>query len=227
MRLLLKPLIILIITIQPAYAGMDGRWQLVIDGVDELEFGTQFLAGGLTMKWQSILEFSVVNGQFEQGTATAGLKPEISAYSRPDGMFQCNQVTGTFASRTGSSFSTPHLRYQAFPLTGKVVEEKIQLNPFLEYPGNYYAVMYQCQTDDERGQFWAERSPRVSRELGKRQDADVQIKAGRYSAHIKEIKTIAPGPMMELPLRDGLEMTIEDNFGARNLRYTLRRIADQ
>jgi hypothetical protein len=224
MRSLFKSLIFLIISIHLAYAADDGRWQLVIDGVDRLEFGTQNLAGGISIGWQSILEFSIEGGQFEQGTGTARLLPEISAYSRPQGMFQCSQVSGTFASRSGMSFSTPHLRYQAFPLSGQIRGERVELVPFLEYPGNYYAVLYQCSTRSEFGDFWFERSPRISRELSKRQDSDLKLKEGEYRARIKEVKGILPGPSVEIPLIDGFALSVEHDYGARRLSYSLRRI---
>ena len=196
MHLPSKSLVFLILIIQLAYghaqADPDGRWQLSINGVDKLEFGSQFLAGGMIVGWESILEFSIKDGRFEQGTATAHLTPDIQALSRPAQIFDCKQVTGTFASRTGSSFSTPHLRYQAFPLTGQVIGEKVELAPFLEYPGNYFAIMYQCQTEDSRGETWIERAPRVARELGRRQNAETSVKDGFYRAKVKEVKVIAP-----------------------------------
>ncbi len=122
MRHLIKLLVFLIITIHQAYAIEDGRWQLTITGQDQLEYDTQMLAGGLNIGWESILEFSIKQGRFEQGTSTARLLPNMSAFSRPPEMFECAQVSDTFASRSGISFSTPHLRYKVFPLSGKVVE---------------------------------------------------------------------------------------------------------
>jgi hypothetical protein len=226
MRYLIKLLIFLIIIIHQAYAIEDGRWQLVIRGHDQLEFGTQRLAGGLHIGWQSILEFSIQQGQFTQGTGTAELLPNMSAFSRPPEMFECNQVAGTFASRSGISFSTPHLRYQAFPLTGKVIANRVELSPYLEYPGNYYAVLYRCTTRNELGEFWLDTAPRVSRELGKRQNSQTKSEDGLYSVSIKELKNIAPGSRMEIPLIDGFTMSLEQENGGRQIEYHLQRIAE-
>jgi len=225
MRLLNKSLLMLILIIHPAYGTVDGRWQLTINGVDQLEFGTQQLAGGLKISWRSILEFSIKQGQFEQGTVMARLMPQISAFSRPENIFDCSQVIGTFASRSGASFSTPHLRYQSFPLSGKVVAGKVLLVPYLEYPGNYYAVLYQCSTENELGQFWLERAPRISRELGRRQNSSIDTDAKTFKASIKEVKSIPPGPELEIPLQDGFTMRVQQDFGARQLKYELKRIA--
>jgi hypothetical protein len=198
----------------------------MINGTDRLEFGSRFLAGGLDLEWQSILEFSVLDGRFELGTAKAQLMPNVEAFSNPPGMFDCSQVSGTFASRSGNSFSIPHLRYQGFPLTGRVIDGKVELTPFLEYPGNYYAIMYRCETADERGEVWADSAIRIARELGRRQNAEVETDNGRYRATIKEVKVIAPGPKLEIPLNDGFELALEQNYGARKLRYQLRRMGD-
>lgn len=227
MRQLIKLLIFLIITIHQAYAIEDGRWQLTISGQDQLEYGTQMLAGGLNIGWESILEFSIKGGQFTEGTATARLLPNMSAFSRPPEMFECAQVSGTFASRSGVSFSTPHLRYQAFPLSGKVVGEYLQLNPYLEYPGNYYAILYQCSTKHELGDFWLERAPRVSGELGRRQNADTKMQDGVFSVNIKELKSIPPGSRLEIPLIDGFKMSMEQDTGGRQVAYQIQRIADE
>jgi hypothetical protein len=227
MRHLNKLLIFLIIIIHQAYANEDGRWQLAISGQDQLEYGTQMLAGGLNIGWIIILEFSIKEGLFTQGSATARLLPGMSAFSRPPEMFECAQISGTFASRSGTSFSTPHLRYQAFPLSGKVTGDRVQLNPYLEYPGNYYAILYQCSTKNEMGDFWLERAPRVSRELGKRQNAHAKTEEGVFSVKIKELKSIPPGSKLEIPLIDGFKMSMEQETGARLVEYHLRRIAEE
>jgi hypothetical protein len=79
MRHLNRLLVFLIITIHQAYAIEDGRWQLTITGQDQLEYGTQMLAGSLNIGWESILEFSIKQGRFEQGASTARLLPNMSA----------------------------------------------------------------------------------------------------------------------------------------------------
>ena len=223
MKVRIKSLFFLILTIQLAHADIDGSWKLTISGQDQLEFGTEHMAGGLTLKWMSVLEFSIKDGLFDHGTGTARLLPEIITTSRPPDMFDCDQVTGTFASNSGQSFSTPHLRYQSFPMLGKVIDDSIRLNPHLDYPGNYYAVLYECKTDNALGSFWLEQSPRIARELSKRQNALLKTNDLTYSANIKEVKTIAPGPEIKLPLIDGLNFSLSQEYGLRKLEYRLQK----
>lgn len=226
MKVPIKPLFFLILTIQLAHADIDGDWKLTISGQDQLEFGTEHMAGGLNIRWLSVLQFTIEDGLFLQGTGTARLLPEIVTTSRPVDMFDCNQVSGTFASNSGQSFSTPHLRYRSFPMLGKVIDQSIRLNPHLDYPGNYYAVLYECKTDNSLGSFWLEQSPRIARELSKRQNALIKVNDLMYSAHIKEVKNIAPGPEMLLPLIDGLSFSVTQEYGFRKLEYQLQRISE-
>jgi hypothetical protein len=220
----LKYLIIFILSIHPAHAEVNGRWQLAINGSDRLEFGTEHLAGGLTIKWKTVLEFNIKDNIFDKGTGTATLLPEITPYSRPIEMFDCKQEAGIFASNSGQSFAMPHLRYQAFPMLGKVDKNSIQLKPYLDYPGNYYAILYKCITDKEAGEFWIDRSPRVARELGKQQNAQVKLSEAVYSASIKEVKSVPPGPELEIQLIDGLQFSVTEEYGARQINYQLTRI---
>lgn len=224
MLLMIKPLILLILIIQSVHADNDGRWQLTISGIDRLEFGTEHLAGGLQIQWLTTLEFTVSDDVFIHGTGTARLLPDITTYSRPDDLFDCTQVTGTFASNSGQSFSTPHLRYRSFPMLGKVSDNKIRLNPHIEYPGNYYAVLYECKTSNSQGSFWIDQSPRFARELSKRQNALVKQSGSIYSANIKEVKSIPPGPELVLPLVDGLSFSVTEEYGLRKLSYQLIRL---
>jgi hypothetical protein len=225
MQVILKSLFFLILSIQIVHADINGRWKLTISGEDYLEFGTENLAGGLVINWLSNLEFTIRHGLFVQGTGTARLLPGIVGTSRPEDMFDCAQVSGTFANNSGQSFSTPHLRYRSFPMLGKVVDDSIRLNPHLEYPGNYYAVLYECKTRNSLGSFWLEQSPRIARELSKRQNALVDVTEAVYSANIKEVKTIAPGPEMEMPLVDGLSFSVTQEYGLRKLEYRLKKIS--
>ncbi len=55
------------------------------------------LVGGLNIGWESILEFSIKQGRFEQGTSTARLLPNMSAFSRTPQVFECALVSSTFA----------------------------------------------------------------------------------------------------------------------------------
>jgi hypothetical protein len=220
-----RALCLLIVTIQSAHAGdVDGRWQLSIEGEDRLEFGSEMLAGGIRLSWVTVLDFTIENGLFVLGSGVANLHPAIESYSRPEKLFACHDVEGVFASRSGQSFHTPHLRYQSFPVVGRVENGSVQLNPRLDYPGNYYAVLYECTTTSAQGEWWIERSPRIARELGKRQNAQVKREHDTFSANIKEVKTIEPGPDLDLPLIDGLTFSISQDFGLRRMTYHLHRL---
>lgn len=228
MHTLKKVLFLLILTISSAYGDInnvvDGRWSLTITGEDRLEFGTQFLAGGLIMRWRSQLEFSIQDAQFNIGTGTAQLLTEVDSHSRPEERFKCEVTSGTFVSKNGQTFTTPHLRYQSFPMQGQVIGEDVLLNPFLEFPGNYYAVLYECSTRDELGDVWISSAPRVGQELGKRQSWQVIQQDGEYAVKIKEIKNILPGPELKMPLQDGLTLTLSEDYGTRVLEIRLQRL---
>ncbi len=224
MQIKILILILLIVSIPSVHAIENSRWLLTISGFDKLEFGTEKLAGGLNIEWKTLLEFSVRKGQFKVGTGKAEFIGDITGFSRPAEMFDCQLMNGTFSNRNGMSFSTPHLRYKSFPVTGRVIGNTIQLNPFLEYPGNYYAVLYRCKTANDLGAFWIDRSPRVARELSKRQNTITKLDEGIYQAEIKEVKSIPPGPEIEMQLIDGLKFSVTEQFGLRKLEYTLKRI---
>ena len=225
--------LILIIMPLPLYAaenGSDGRWLLEIDGRDQLEFGMENLAGGIVVRWRTALEFRIENGRFLRGSGRAELMPDVEPVSRPEGVFTCALNEGVFVSRSGQTFDMPHLRYRSFPMRGRVEQgeagTRVILQPELKYPGNYLAVMYRCTTDHQQGALWLEASPRIARELGKRQNAQARVEDGRYRATVKEVKTLPPGPLLELPLQDKLELTLESEFGLRRLRYRLQRLTD-
>ncbi len=211
-------------------ASPDGRWLLQIEGSDQLEFGLENLAGGIRLRWRSELEFRIEEGRFVRGSGRAELLPEVAPVSRPEGYFDCAPSEGVFASRSGQSFDMPHLRYRSFPMRGQVeaTDEgwRVNLNPDLKYPGNYIAVIYRCRTEAEQGAVWLDASPRIARELGKRQNPEIERNDGVFSVKVKEVKTLPPGPMLQLPLQDGLEFVLDSEFGLRRVRYRLERLGD-
>ncbi len=231
-----KALIILIVAMTPGWglgqeAGPDGRWLLQIEGRDQLEFGLENLAGGIRLRWRSELEFRIESGRFLRGSGRSRLLPDIEPVSRPPGYFDCAASEGVFVSRNGQSFDMPHLRYRSFPMRGEVLRAekqgwRVSLNPDLKYPGNYIAVMYRCATTGDQGARWLDASPRVARELGKRQNAEMENGDGYYRVLVKEVKTLPPGPVLELPLQSGLEFVLESEYGLRRLRYRLERLGD-
>lgn len=208
---------------------IDGEWELRINGKDNLEFGTQFLAGGLTVKWTVSLLFRVKDGQYILGTGIAKLNSNVEPFSRPEKLFECDNIPGTYVSRNGQIFKTPHLRYLSFPVSGQVQLKKpnsptmMKLVHGMEYPGNYYGVLFECKTKNDLGENWLVQSPRVSKEKASRQSIDTHEADGFYVAKIKQVKAVAPGPELMIPMIDQWQMTFSDSFGESSYHYQLIR----
>ena len=206
---------------------IDGEWELRINGKDNLEFGTQFLAGGLTVNWSTTLSFQVTNGQFMMGSGIAKLDSNVESFSRPENLFECNNIYGTYVSGNGHIFKTPHLRYISFPVSGQTqLKQKnspimMKLVHGMEYPGNYYGVLFECKTQDSLGKTWLERSPRVSKEKASRQSIDTKKIDDFYVAKVKQVKAVAPGPELMIPMIDQWQMTLSDSFGQSIFHYRL------
>lgn len=208
-----------------AVADSDGRWRLTLDGSDRLAFGTRILAGGIIIGWQSVLEFQIRDGAFVQGSGRSRIVGDESPYSRPEGMFQCVQERGTFAAAGGKLSSTPHLRYRAFPVEGAVeAGDTVHLVPMMDFPGNYVAAIYRCETRNTLGDIWTARGDLVGRELGLRQNSSVELEAGVYSARVKEVRQISPDGELRLPLREGWRGEWGDARLGRVVALTLERI---
>lgn len=214
-----------------AYSGelsLDGDWILEIKGKDQLEFGSQFLASGVIVEWQSDLIFSIKNGVLSSATGISVLKPEIKTYSRPENVFNCQIINGSYVSKSGQYYKTPHLRYERYPVTGNVIDNsraisKIRLIHGMDYPGNYYGVLFSCETEEEVGKIWLSQSPRVSKERGSRQSISVETSNNLFQAKVKQVKEIQPGSELVLPLIDGWEMSSSDAFGSTHVSYSLTK----
>lgn len=206
---------------------IDGDWALSIKGKDNLEFGTQFLAGGLILNWTTTLLFSIKDGQFVLGTGLAELSSNITSFSRPENLIKCKTSSGTYVSQNGQIFKTPHLRYIRFPVSGQAQLKKMnspimmKLVHGMEYPGNYYGVLFECKTKDGLGQAWLDQGPKVSKEKASRQSIETQIVNGFYIAKVKQVKAVAPGPELIIPMINHWQMTLSDSFGESTLQYQL------
>lgn len=205
----------------------DGNWELRISGKDNLEFGSEFLAGGLTVNWTTSIIFKIVDGHFFSGTGIANLDKSAVPYSRPEGIFTCNKISGTYVSKNGQIFETPHLRYVSFPVTGQVqLKQKesphmIKLKHGMDYPGNYYGMLFECNTENDLGKIWLERSPRVSKEKASRQSIEINKIDKMYSAKIKQVKSVSPGAEIMIPLIDQWQMSFSDSFDESHVKYQL------
>lgn len=225
MRIIILALIFFPVAVQAALSE-DGIWELLINGEDRLEFGTEFLAGGVQIHWRSNLRFEIRQGQFVRGSGTAELNSEVEPFSRPSGRFDCALQQGVFASKNGISFKMPHLRYRSFPVSGTVSGSTIELQPDFDYPGNYYAILYACETLDESGVFWLQSGERFARELGKRQSSITQVDQELFKVSVKEVKPIEPGETLSVPLQNGLQFDFSSEAEGRQLKYHLQKVAE-
>ncbi len=92
----------------------------------------------------------------------------------------------------------------------------------MEYPGNYYGVLFECKTQHDFGKNWLIQGQRVSKEKASRQSIETH-RDEFYSAKVKQVKAVAPGPELMIPMIHQWEMTISDSFGESSLQYQLLR----
>jgi hypothetical protein len=139
-------------------------------------------------------------------------------------MFRCESIQGSYLDRGLHEVTTPHIRYEGFPVAGKLVGKQLTLLPDVEYIGNFIAMMYECQTDNTLGSVWLERGRLSSMERGKRQDAKANTNSKHYSVKIKELQFMEPRGTYEIPLLDGLKFTQQDQASFSEKTFELRLI---
>lgn len=207
----------------------DGDWRLQVNGVDHLEFGTQFLASGVTVNWSVSLLFSIKDGVYINGTGLAELDSNVIPYSRPEGVFNCEKKAGTYVSTNGQLFETPHLRYQRFPLSGQVQFPKNKLKTVklfhgMKYPGNYYGLLFECQTTNVLGKNWLIQGPQVSKERSSRQSITTSFENETFLVKVKQVKGVFPGTMLEIPLINDWSMKQVGAFNEREIEFHLEKL---
>lgn len=204
----------------------DGEWLLTVEGNELMVFGTSRLAGGLRVQWQTQWTFVVDQGRFKSGSGSSQLINEPEPFSRPGHMFECTSEEGTFVSASQQIHTTPHVRLAGFPVAGAVEKGQVILESTVDFPGNYVAVVYRCETENSVGDIWLQRGPLVGLERARRQNAETRTENGKYLARIKEVRMIPPQGRITVPLIDGWTMESVDDTRERAVSYSLKRLVD-
>lgn len=201
----------------------DGEWHLTISGSNLFFFGTRMLTAGLHQDWTIDIEFHIKNGQFDIASGTGMLVGKPTPYSKPEKMFQCAITEGTYLDRGLNIVSTPHMRYEGFPVAGKVVDEQILLEPGVEYIGNFIAMMYECSTTNTLADVWLERGRLSAQERAKRLGYVIRKENKTTSVKVKEVQAMEPRGTIQLPLKDGYQFKLTDQASMSTVNYSLSR----
>ncbi|MCW8963517.1 MAG: hypothetical protein OQL16_06935 [Gammaproteobacteria bacterium] len=203
---------------------LNGEWQLTIKGSNLFFYGTRMLTAGLKQDWEVTIIFHVRNQQFDIGSGKARLIGKPVPYSHPQGMFDCKSTEGVYLDRGLHEVTTPHIRYEGFPVAGQIAAGQVSLKPDVEYIGNFIAMMYECQTDNTLGDVWLERGRLSSIERAKRQDAKQSSDEKHYSVKVKELQFMEPRGAIEMPLVDGLRFKQHDQASFEEKTFNLKKI---
>ncbi len=199
----------------------DGEWHLLITGKNLFFYGTRMLTAGVHQKWEIDIEFHIKNGQFDVGTGTGRLIGKPVPYSKPEGMFECKITEGTYLDRGLNIVSTPHMRYEGFPVAGKVENGNIILEPGVEYIGNFIAMMYECSTSDTLADVWLERGRLSAMERAKRLGSVPSVSNGKTSVKVKEVQIMEPRGIIELPLQANIQFKKHDQASMSEIQFSI------
>jgi hypothetical protein len=201
----------------------DGRWRLTISGHMTFVYGDRILAGGLRIRWETVIDFSVGDGQYRLGQGRSRWMPPAESYSKPPGWFRCELTDGTYLDRSLSLQDTPWVRYQAFPVAGAVDDGQIVLRADLDATGNYLALTYRCESRNPAAEDWFAFASRGRQEQGRRQDAVRQVEGDYRSVQIREVGPLPPAGTLTMPLRAGWFLTIGGDDELDAVTYRLER----
>lgn len=204
---------------------IDGEWQLTIRGTSLFFYGTRMLTAGLQQQWEVAITFQVSNQQFDIGSGKARLIGKPEPYSHPEGMFKCQSIEGVYLDRGLHEVTTPHIRYEGFPVAGQIAAGQVSLQPDVEYIGNFIAMIYECHTDKALGDVWLERGRLSSIERAKRQDGRESREDNHYQVNVKELQFMEPRGLIELPLVDGLRIKQRDQASFAEKTITLKYLS--
>lgn len=201
----------------------DGAWQLEITGHQTFLFGEPTLGGGIRIPWEVVIEFDVGQGRFGVGSGRARWLDRSNAISRPSGWFDCAQVEGSYLDSNLALHETPRVRFAGFPVAGAVRDGRVELQPAYQPPGNYLAVTYRCETENPIAENWFALAERGKQVLGKRQDSETTRDGDRQSARVREVASLPPEGLLDLPLSDGWLFVQGAPDSDRFVRFSLRR----
>jgi len=221
-------LLLALLSVAPAMAAdskpLDGEWRLTIRGTNLFFYGTRILTAGLHQDWEVVIDIQIRNQQFDVASGKARLIGEPVPYSLPENMFTCQSINGTYLDRGLNEVSTPHIRYEGFPVAGQVNGKELTLQPDVQYIGNFIAMMYECQTENTLGSVWHERGRLSAMERAKRQDAKITHEDNQYSVRVKELQFMEPRGTLKIPLWDGLSYSQTDQANFSEKTFSLRLI---
>jgi len=181
------------------------------------------LTAGLKQRWEIDMEIHIRGGQFDVGSGKGKLLGPPEPYSRPEQMFSCKMLKGSYLDRGLNIMETPHMRYEGFPVAGKVINNHITLEPGIEYIGNFIAMIYECSTTHQLADVWLERGKLSALERAKRLGATVAVESNRTTIKVKEIQSMEPRGTIELPLIDGHRFRLNDQAAMSEVEYHISK----
>ncbi|MCB1773824.1 MAG: hypothetical protein KDI88_09425 [Gammaproteobacteria bacterium] len=209
----------------PLVAGADA-WRLTLTGHQSFVFGDDRLAGGLRVPWEVVIDFRVDGSEFLLGHGRARWIDRLEAFSVPAGWFDCHRVPGTYLDSNLVLHETPRVRLAAFPVAGAVDDGRVRLLPDFSTPGNYIALTYECETGNPTATNWLPFAERGKQILGKRQDIEVRQDGDHQWVRVREVMSLPPEEMLELPLEDGWTFVRGAKDAPRHVVYRLTRRTD-
>jgi hypothetical protein len=210
----------------PMVAAGSDAWRLTLNGHQSFVFGDDRLAGGLRVPWEVVIDFHVDDGEFLLGHGRARWIDKLDVISTPAGWFECRKVPGTYLDSNLVMHETPRVRLAAFPVAGAVDDGRVQLRPAFSTPGNYIALTYECETQNPTASNWFPFAERGKQILGKRQDIEIRQDGDHQWVRVREVMSLPPEEMLELPLRDGWTFVRGAPDAPRYVAYRLRKLAD-
>ena len=216
---LVQLLVTSVVSAKPA----DGEWHVKITGTNLFFYGTSILTAGLKQRWEIDMEIHIRSGQFDIGSGKGRLLGPPEPYSRPEQMFSCKMLKGSYLDRGLNIMETPHMRYRGFPIAGKIINNHIILEPGIEYIGNFIAMMYECSTTNQLADVWLERGKLSALERAKRLGTTVAVENNRTTVKVKEIQSMEPRGTIELPLIDGHRFRLNDQAAMSEVEYHISK----
>lgn len=210
---------------QAGYAGAE-RWRLSISGHHRYIFGDRAIHGYLQIPWEVELQFSLLDGRFSGGSGLARWFDRVEYGSRPQGWIECRLREGSYLDANLRLRKMPRVRFERFPLSGRLEQGVLQLQPGYSPPGNYLAIRYGCESDQAAAGNWFLYASRARNEEGRRQDAETSQQGDHREATISEVKALPPLDGVTLPLREGWHFQQGNEDSAYFARYRLERVVD-
>ncbi len=216
--------LILLLACPGLAAAAETHWELRIEGEHRLVFGEPVLNGSIRIPWRVVLRFTEEDGWFRHGQGRAEWLQGVTAASEPPGWIRCKLHQGSYLDAGLHLRELPHIRFDRFPLAGRIDEGAVSLRPGYDIRGNYLAVSYHCETDNPSVSNWFLFAERARNEEGKQQDADKLEIPPHREALVREVKPLPPLGIVRLPLQDGWFFEQGDEEADFHARWSLHRI---